>query len=112
MYQQLNFERTFYQFKGDLDQLKKDAVKHSYFIRLEEKYKDNTNRRKETEKHLEDILKMCQSPEDVKIVDYYDNIFKEQKFEITFIKDFYFAWCEIHYDRKDYFINTYNLEKL
>ena len=107
-------DRKFYVIdKEFIPEFKKEVVSISDEIILEEKYKKpGIYHRTPTDKSLEWILEQCITSNDVKICDFYEILEKRNKFEVVFAHDWYFAWCDIPYDKKDYFIEKYSLKKL
>ena len=100
-----------------LDEFKKDAVDKSYEIILEQKYKTNTkgemvSNREPTTKSLEWILDICKTEHNVKITDVPKNFPMEvEKFQVVFVDDWYFAWCDITPAMSKDLINKYDLKK-
>ena len=94
-----------------LDEFKQEVIKQSNNVLLEQKYKNGVNHREPTNKSLKWILNKCQKEDDVKIV-HRPEIYKEKEyFQVVFVKDWYFAWCTMDVEKKDYFINKYDLKK-
>ena len=96
-----------------IDEFKKDAIEHSYDIRLEQKYKNDVNHREPTDKSLEWIMDKCVGLRDIKMVHRYKNYpSQKEHLQVVFTKDWYFAWVSINTKHLDYFVDKYNLKVL
>lgn len=113
-------QKTFYDSSvviPKLDEFKKDVIELSYDILLEQKYKLNddgemVSTREPTDKSLEWILAMCKTEHNVKIVDVPKNFDMEvEKFQVVFVDDWYFAWCDITQSMSKSLISKYNLQR-
>lgn len=95
------------------DKFKKDAIKKSKDINLQQKYKDDNitwGRREPTKKSLKWILEKSEIDE-LKIIHRYKTYdWEKERFEIIFIHDWYFAWCNIDLKEEDYFVKKYHLK--
>lgn len=96
----------------DLNDFKKDAVNYSYYILCEQKYKNGMNHREKSELTLEETLKRITCDDDIKIVHRKPNFGEMEHFQVAFMNDWYFAWCDIDMKHEDYFIKKYDLKKV
>ena len=102
-------------YKGNItniESFKEDVIKHSYNIVLEQKYKNNVSHREESELSLEQTLNLIKTDKDFKIVHIYPNFNRVERFQVVFVKNWYFAWCSLDVKHEKYFIKKYELKNM
>ena len=93
-----------------LDEFKKEIEEQSYEIILEEKYKGGSNKREPTKKSLKWILNQCRRSEDIRILHVMPRVGMEDHFQVVFVNNWYFAWCNLELKHESYFVKKYNLK--
>ena len=104
----------FYESKNalsDFENFKKDVIEKSYNILLEQKYKNGINHREPTTKTLNEIVDSVDCEGDIKILHIKER-YSDERFQVVFVHNWYFAWCDIGLEHKDYFIDKYKLKMM
>ena len=95
-----------------IEDFKKDVINYSYNITLEQKYKHKDSYRETSELTLEETLNLIETKDDAKIIHVFPNFDEVERFQVVFMKNWYFAWCDINLKYKDYFIKKYELKSM